>query len=61
VWQSYTTVFNTYDAEIVPVSFGFVGRFGAALGGGTMIIDEHRRGRFFSTAETAAGCVKCFV
>src|SRR6185437_12257864 len=46
-WQSYSSHFNLNDPEIVPISFGFAGRFGAAPGGGTMIIDEHRRGRFF--------------
>lgn len=55
VWQSYTSTFNMYDAEIVPLTFGFAGRFGAAPGGGTMIIDEHRRGMFYSAAEKAVG------
>jgi hypothetical protein len=32
-------------------NFGFVGRFGAMRGGGTLIIDEKRIGQFFSFEE----------
>lgn len=35
--------------------FGFAGRFGAAPGGGVLLIDQNRIGRFFSEAEVAAG------
>lgn len=42
-------------SETVPVYYGFAGRFGTAPGGGTMIIDANRLGRFFSEAEVAVG------
>ncbi len=35
--------------------FGYAGRFGAAPGGGVLLIDRLRKGRFFSEAEIAAG------
>jgi len=39
---------------VVP-GVAFAGRFGAAPGGGTLVIDPERLGHFFSPAETAAG------
>ena len=35
--------------------YGFAGRFGAAPGGGTLVIDQTRLGHFYSEAEIAAG------
>ena len=40
--------------EFITSGDGFVGRFGVAPGGGTMIIDPSRWGRFYSEAEIAA-------
>lgn len=52
--KSYT--FNyTVGPEAVTPGTGFAGRFGVAPGGGTMLIDPNRIGRFFSPAETARG------
>jgi len=38
-----------------PPAFGYAGRFGAAPGGGLLLIDHGRIGRFHSPAEVAAG------
>lgn len=56
-WQRWKTYAFEYplDAETESVFRAFVGRFGAAPGGGTMVIDENRMGRFFSPAEVPAG------
>lgn len=53
-WKTYTFEYPL-DAETEPVFRAFVGRFGAAPGGATMVIDENRMGRFFSPAEVPAG------
>jgi hypothetical protein len=39
----------------VPPVFAFAGRFGAAPGGGVLLIDHNRIGHFLSEAEVAAG------
>ena len=39
----------------LPPRAGLAGRFGAAPGGGVLLIDRGRTGHFFSEAETAAG------
>jgi hypothetical protein len=49
-WRSYVFYYPLVP-ETVPVFYGFAGRFGGKPGGGTMVIDEHRTGRFFSLAE----------
>jgi len=54
VWKTYVFEFPA-SPETVPVQFGFAGRFGVAPGGGTIIVDPFRIGRFFSAAETAVG------
>jgi hypothetical protein len=39
---------------IIP-TFAYAGRFGAAPGGGVLLIDHNRIGHFYSAAESAAG------
>ena len=51
---SYTFIYTGDGDTILPV-YGFAGRFGAAPGGGTLIIDPFRRGQFFSPAQAQAG------
>jgi hypothetical protein len=53
-WKSYVFDYPVVP-EIVPVYYGFAGRFGAASGGGTLVIDQNRMGQFYSQAEIAAG------
>lgn len=53
-WKSYVFEY-TNSPEFVPPLLGFVGRFGADLGGGTLVIDANRLGHFYSEAEIAAG------
>jgi hypothetical protein len=53
-WRAYTFDYPL-SPEIVPVYYGFAGRFGAAPGGGTMVIDHTRLGRFYSAAERLVG------
>src|SRR5262245_41591280 len=53
-WKSYEFDYPVVP-ETVPVYYAFAGRFGAARGGGTMIIDNTRIGRFFGVAETRVG------
>ncbi|HYC30872.1 MAG TPA: hypothetical protein VEB59_01220 [Gemmatimonadales bacterium] len=53
-WKSYTFNF-AYSPDLVPPRVGFAGRFGAAPGGGTLVISPDRMGQFFSPAETPAG------
>jgi hypothetical protein len=51
-WQRW----KVYDIDDIGVTvLGFVGRFGAAPGGGTLVIGEDRFGHFYSEAEIAAG------
>lgn len=56
-WQRWKTYAFEYPLgpETEPVFSAYVGRFGAAPGGATMVIDENRMGRFFSPAEVLAG------
>ena len=56
-WTELRKYTFTYPADwehVRPV-YGYAGRFGAAPGGGVMIIDPNRRGQFFSPAETRVG------
>lgn len=53
-FKSYNFAFF-YTADTMVPALGFVGRFGAAPGGATLVIDQDRKGRFFSPAEVAAG------
>jgi hypothetical protein len=46
---------GTPHPEVVVPPGGFAGRFGAAPGGGTLVIDPQRRGHFFSEAESRVG------
>jgi len=56
-WTEFKKYTFTYPAdwEHVRPGYGYAGRFGAAPGGGVMIIDPNRRGQFFSPAETRVG------
>ena len=57
-WKEWKTYVFDYPVspEIVPVYYGFAGRFGAAQpGGATMVIDENRIGHFFSSTEKIRG------
>jgi hypothetical protein len=57
VWRPYARHdfdLKSTDSEVA-VRYGFVGRFGAAPGGGTMLIDHGRVGRFYSEAERRVG------
>jgi hypothetical protein len=62
-WRHYTFYFPVVPAgwQSVPSPeaalslAGFAGRFGAAPGGGTMVIDPNRKGHFFSEAEKLVG------
>ncbi len=51
----YPMVQGRPHPDIVVPGAAFAGRFGAAPGGGTMVIDPNRKGRFFSAAETRVG------
>jgi len=51
--KAYTFPYSRFGKRL-PV-FGFAGRFGAAPGGGVLLIDRNRIGNFFSEAEIAAG------
>jgi hypothetical protein len=51
---SFTFTYTGLSSNVLPV-YGFAGRFGAAPGGGTLIIDPFRRGQFFSPAEARVG------
>ena len=53
-WKEYTFRY-VVGPEFVPPYVGFAGRFGAAPGGGTLVIDPSRFGHFFSVAETDVG------
>lgn len=54
IWKTYSFDYPL-DDEHWSVKYGFAGRFGAAPGGGTVVIDDGRVGNFFSAAETAVG------
>jgi hypothetical protein len=49
------TFHYTVGPEVVTPGTGFAGRFGAARGGGTMLIDPNRIGHFFSPAQSTRG------
>jgi hypothetical protein len=53
-WKSYTFNFALSPDLVLP-RLGFAGRFGAASGGGTMVIAPDRTGQFFSPGETVTG------
>jgi hypothetical protein len=55
LWKSYPFMYPVDNPDYVPPSFGFVGRFGTAPGGGAMVIDASRIGHFFSPAQGAQG------
>lgn len=50
-WKDYVFEFPADSSEFVFPSFAFVGRFGTATGGGTLVIDPTRIGRFHSEAD----------
>jgi hypothetical protein len=54
-WQKWKE--HVFDVVVPPVppGVGFAGRFGAAPGGGTLVIDQNRLGHFYSRAEIVAG------
>lgn len=54
LWKSYEFRYPAAP-EFVGGGQGFVGRFGVAPGGGTMLIGPDRFGRFHSKAEIAVG------
>ena len=55
LWRSYSFDQPRDATTRLEVFSGFAGRFGAAPGGGTMVIDPNRRGHFYSAAETRVG------
>ena len=54
VYKRFEFSFSPSKRTVTPM-FGFAGRFGESPGGGVMVIDEDRFGRFFSAAEAARG------
>jgi hypothetical protein len=56
-WRELTTQWLPVDplAPRLTGVFGYAGRFGAAPGGGVLLIGRDRFGHFFSEAEIAAG------
>src|SRR5262249_22262337 len=55
-WKSYVFAYNYHSPDFVDYvspGYGFVGRFGAAPGASTMVIDANRIGHFFSPAQGA--------
>lgn len=55
-WRKLKSSKISYPAltPVLPI-FAYAGRFGAAPGGGVLLIDHNRKGNFFSEAEIAAG------
>jgi hypothetical protein len=53
-WKQHVFVYPVSPETVIP-GYGFAGRFGAAPGGGTLVIDPERRGHFYSAAEIATG------
>ncbi len=54
-WRKLKTYTLTHPQFVsVPPTFAYAGRFGAAPGGGVLLIDHNRVGRFYSEAEIAA-------
>jgi hypothetical protein len=50
-WREYKKYEFKYEVSAgftITPQFGFAGRFGVTPGGGVMVIDQNRRGRFFS-------------
>jgi hypothetical protein len=61
VWKTYSFQYRQNDPEIVPVRFGFVGRFGRALGqGSSLVIDQNRMGSFHNGATRAVDWASLF-
>jgi Right handed beta helix region len=54
-WKEYVYDFCGSDPEEVFPQVGFAGRFGAAPGGGTLVVDPYRLGHFYSEAQLRAG------
>jgi hypothetical protein len=54
IWKSYKFDWLATEEFVTP-GWGFVGRFGVAPGGGTMLIGFDRFGHFHSKAEIAVG------
>jgi hypothetical protein len=54
LWKSYEFKWLDTQESVTP-GWGFVGRFGVAPGGGTMLIGPDRFGRFHSKAEILVG------
>jgi hypothetical protein len=55
-WRKLKTYKLTRASALpVPPTFAYAGRFGVAPGGGVLLIDHERFGRFFSEAEIKAG------
>lgn len=50
-WKDYAFEFPADSPEFVLPSFAFAGRFGTATGGGTLVIDPTRTGRFHSEVD----------
>ena len=53
-WRQYMFVYPVSPETVAP-GYGFAGRFGAAPGGGTLVIGPDRLGHFYSAAEIARG------
>jgi hypothetical protein len=53
-WKEYVFSAWVNDEYVIPSS-GFAGRFGPAPGGGTLVIDPERVGRFYSSVAAAMG------
>lgn len=54
-WRKLKTYSASLDAVRKTPMFAFAGRFGAAPGGGVLLTDVNRKGRFYSEAEVEAG------
>jgi hypothetical protein len=54
-WRRWKEHVFQYSSKEVTPGFGFAGRFGAAPGGGTLVIGPDRLGHFYSEAEIAVG------
>jgi hypothetical protein len=56
-WKEYDFGWFIDSPEFARPIFGFAGRFGAAPGGGTLVVDPFRLGHFYSKAEITAGAL----
>jgi hypothetical protein len=54
-WRKVKTYKLTFPISAIVPAYGYAGRFGAAPGGGMLLIGRERIGRFFSEAEIEAG------